>query len=68
MMSEKAYELTFLNREVGMDSQFYTDLPTALAAFRCFVEPESAELYSGITLTEHDWTTRQDRIVAALAL
>ena len=68
-MNEKTYELTFLNREGGVDSQqFYTDLPTALAAFRSFVEPESAELYSGITLMEHDWTTRQDRIVAALAL
>ena len=66
---DKTYELTFLYKECGMDKgQVFSDLPTALEAFRCFVEPASAEIYSGITLTEYDWKKKQERIVAALAL
>ena len=65
----KTYELTFLYKEGGMDKgQLFSDLPTALEAFRCFVEPASAEIYSGITLMEYDWKTKKERIVAALAL
>jgi hypothetical protein len=52
---EKTYELTFLYKEGRMDKgQVFSDLPTALEAFRCFVEPASADIYSGITLTEYD--------------
>ena len=52
---DKTYELTFLYKEGGMDKgQVFSDLPTALEAFRCFVEPASADIYSGITLTEYD--------------
>ena len=68
-MAEKTYELTFLYKDGSMDKgQVFTDLPTALEAFRCFVEPASADIYSGVTLTEYDWKTRHERIVAALAL
>ena len=68
-MPEKTYEMLFLNRDGSMNSQQqYTDFAEALAAFRLFVEPQSAELYSGITLMEHDWRSRMERIVAALAL
>jgi len=68
-MLEKTYELTFLYKDGGMDKgQEFSVLPTALEAFRCFVEPDSADIYSGVTLTEYDWTSRQDRIIAALAL
>lgn len=68
-MPEKTYELTFLYKDGGMDKgQVFSDLPTALEAFRCFVEPQSADIYSGITLTEYDWQTKRERIVAALAL
>lgn len=68
-MPEKTYELTFLNREGEMGKgQVFNDLPTALAAFRGFVEPDTADSYAGITLTEHDEVTGLDRIVAALAL
>ena len=66
---DKTYELTFLYKEGGMDKgQEFSDLPTAIEAFRSFVEPASAEIYSGITLTEYDWKTKKERIVAALAL
>jgi hypothetical protein len=68
-VTDKTYELTFLYKEGGMDKgQLFSDLPTALEAFRCFVEPASADIYSGITLTEYDWKTKKERIVAALAL
>ena len=66
---EKTYELTFLYKEGGMDKgQEFSDLPTALEAFKKFLEPASADIYSGVTLTEYDWKTKQERIVAALAL
>ena len=68
-MPDKTYEMLFLNRDGSMNSQQqYTDFADALAAFRLFVEPESAELYSGITLMEHDWRSGRERIVAALSL
>ena len=68
-MPDKTYEMTFLYKEGGMDmGQVFSDLPTALEAFKNFLEPASAEIYSGITLTEYDWTSKQERIVAALAL
>ena len=68
-MPEKTYELTFIYKDGGMDNgQCFSDLPTALEAFRCFVEPQSADIYSGITLTEYNWMTKHERIVAALAL
>lgn len=67
-MPEKTYELTFLYKKGDIKGQVFTDLPTALEAFRRFVEPASADIYSGITLTEYDRKTKQERIVAALAL
>lgn len=68
-MPEKTYELSFLYKDGGMNKgQVFSDLPTALSAFRDFVEPQSADIYSGITLTEYDWKTKRERIVAALAL
>ena len=67
-MPTKTYELTFLNREGEMGKgQVYSDLPAALAAFRDFVELDTAESYAGVTLTEHDEVTGLDRIVAAIA-
>jgi hypothetical protein len=66
---DKTYELTFLYKEGGMDKgQVFSDMPTALEAFKKFLEPASADIYSGITLTEYDWKKKQERIVAALAL
>ena len=60
-MPDKTYELTFLYKEGGMDKgQVFSDLPTSLEAFRSFVEPASAEIYSGITLTEYDWKTKKE--------
>ena len=68
-MPEKTYEMTFLYKDGGMDSgQCFSDLPTALSAFKQFLDPGSADIYSGISLTEYDWQTKQERIVAALAL
>ena len=68
-MPDKTYELTFLYKEGGMDKgQEFSDLPTAFEAFKKFIEPTSADIYSGITLTEYDWKMKQERIVAALAL
>ena len=68
-MPERTYDLTFLYKDGGMDKgQVFNDLPTALSAFKEFLDPASADSYSGITLTEYDRKTKQERIVAALAL
>ena len=66
-MLEKTYTLSFIRQEGGMDSgQTFNDLPSALSAFREYVEPQTVEKFSGITLIEHG--IEDDRIIAALAL
>lgn len=67
-MPERTYELTFLYKDGNLKGQVFTDLPTALEAFKEFIDPASADIYSGITLMEYDRKTKQERIVAALAL
>ena len=68
-MPEKSYRLNFVFRDGKLDTgEEYNDLPTALSAFRCLVDPNTAAIYSGVTLMEYDWANRTERIVAALAL
>ena len=68
-MPEKSYRLILIFHDGKMDTGAeYNDLPTALSAFRCLVDPNTASIYSGVTLMEYDWGNRTERIVAALAL
>ena len=67
-MRDRTYELVFYDRDGQVDSeQDYTDRETALEAFRFFDEPDSAELYSRITLTAHDWSTGAEAELDALS-
>ena len=67
-MADRTYELVFFGRDGQVDSeQDYNDRETALEAFRLFDEPDSAELYSRITLREYDWQTRTETELEVLA-
>ena len=61
------YELNFYNREGKVESvQEYTNEANARAAMDLFREPDSAELYSRITLTAYDWTTGTETTLKTL--
>lgn len=61
------YEITFYDRDGEVDSvQQHTDEALARSILQMFDEPDSAELYSRITLTAHDWSTGIDADLDAL--
>lgn len=61
MLPNKTYEITFYGLDGAPDStQQYTDEATARDAFRTFDEPDSAEIYSRITLSAYDWETNEE--------
>ena len=66
-LPEITYELRFYDLQGALDStQQHTDEATARSILRLFDEPDSAELYSRITLMAHDWTTGADADLDAL--
>ena len=61
------YELTFYDREGEVDSiQEHTNESDARAALDLFREPDSAELYSRITLTSYDWGSGTEQTLKTL--
>jgi hypothetical protein len=61
------YELTFYDREGEVDSiQEHTNESDARETMDLFREPDSAELYSRITLTAYDWTTGTETTLKTL--
>ena len=69
MLPEITYEITFYNLSGGIDSiQQHTDEAAARAVLRMFDEPDSAELYSRITLTAYDWSTGAEKELDSLIL
>lgn len=61
------YEITFYDRDGGIDSvQQHTDEALARSILQMFDEPDSAELYSRITLAAHDWSAGTDADLDAL--
>jgi hypothetical protein len=48
------------------ETQQYTDEGFARECFRLFDEPDSAEMYSRIRLTRHDWETGTDEVLETL--
>lgn len=66
-LPEITYELRFYDQRGTLDStQQHTDEATARSILRLFDEPDSAEVYSRITLTAHDWITGADADLDAL--
>ena len=61
------YELAFYDREGNEESvQQHTNEADARAAMELFNEPDSAELYSRITLSAYDWATGNERTLKTL--
>lgn len=61
------YEIAFYDLQGQLDSsQQHTDETTARSILRLFDEPDSAELYSRITLTAYDWSTGAEAELDAL--
>ena len=57
-MDRYTYEITFTRLDDQPEEvQQYTDEGFARECFRLFDEPDSAEMYSHIRLSRHDWET-----------
>ena len=66
-MERYTYEITFTRLDGQPDEiQQHTSEELARESFRLFNEPDSAELYSRIELTRHDWETGADEILDTL--
>ena len=66
-MPTTTYEMTFYDLSGREDSRAqHTNAKDAWDAFRVFAEPDSAEVYSRITLTAHNWTTGTETALATL--
>lgn len=66
-MERYTYEITFTRLDGQPDEvQQYTAEAAAREAFGLFDEPDSAELYSRIRLTRHDWETGADELLDTL--
>ncbi len=66
-MERFTYEITFTRLDGQPDEvQQYTDESFARECFQLFDEPDSAQLYSRIQLTCHDWETGVDKILKTL--
>lgn len=66
-MGRYTYEITFTRLDGQPEEvQQHTDEAFARECFRLFDEPDSAELYSRIQLSRHDWETGTDEPLDAL--
>jgi len=67
MLPEKTYFIRFAHLDCfEIEEQEYTHAEEAWDIFRLFAEPDSAEMYSRIELTEYTWKTRTAKVLAAL--
>ena len=63
-MERYTYEITFTRLDGQPDEiQQHTSEELARECFRLFDEPDSAEMYSKIELSCHDWETGADEIL-----
>lgn len=68
-MERYTYEITFTRLDGQPDEiQQHTSEELARECFRLFDEPDSAEMYSKIELSCHDWETGMDECAAPLRL
>ena len=66
-MERYTYEITFTRLDGQPDEiQQHTSEELARECFWLFDEPDSAELYSRIRLTRHDWETDTDETLETL--
>ena len=66
-MNRFTYEIAFTRLDGQSEEvQQYTDESIARECFRLFDEPDSAEMYSRIWLSRHDWETGADEILETI--
>ena len=66
-MERYTYEITFTRLDDQTEEvQQYTDEGFARECFRLFDEPDSAEMYSRIRLSRHDWETDGDETLETM--
>ena len=66
-LPETTYEVTFYDKDGEEDSvQQHTTEESAKEIMKLFDEPDSAELYSRITLTAYEWSTGESRFLEEL--
>lgn len=66
-MERYTYEITFTRMDGQPDEiQQHTSEELARECFRLFDEPDSAEMYSKIELSCHDWETGMDEILETM--
>lgn len=66
-MERYTYEITFTRLDGQPDEiQQHTSEELARECFRLFDELDSAEMYSKIQLTRHDWKTGADEILETM--
>ena len=66
-MERYTYEITFTRLDgQPYEIQQHTSEELERECFRLFDEPDSAELYSRIRLTRHDWETDTDETLETL--
>lgn len=66
-MERYIYEITFTRLDGQPDEiQQHTSEELARECFRLFDEPDSAEMYSKIELSRHDWETGADEILETM--
>ena len=67
-MERYTYEITFTRLDGQPDEiQQHTSEELARECFRLFDESDSAEMYSKIELSRHDWETGMDEILETMA-
>ena len=69
MLPEKTYFIRFAHLDCfEIEEQEYTREAEGWEVFRMFAESDSAEMYTRIELTEYNWKTQEDTMLAALEL
>lgn len=66
MIPDKTYILRFTLRDGSSEEQEHTLPGDAWEAFRLFVEPGSADIYSVVELVCHDWEANSEELVARM--
>ena len=65
-MERYTYEITFTHHDGKEEVQQHTSEALAREFFQMFNEPDSAEMYSEIRLTEYDWETKTEKLLDIL--
>lgn len=67
MLPEKTYLIRLTHRDsFEIEEQEHTHEADGWEMFRMFAEPDCAEMYTRVELTEFNWKTRKETLMAAM--